>query len=340
MQAIRDEAYQRSLTMLEGVSSYQESQQERTSSKHNVIWTKGNARLLDYGGSQDDPAILCIPSLINKPYILDLYPKRSFVNHLYQKGYRPLVLDWGEPGNMENRYDCSDYVYHMAADAFRQLRQQHDGPIYVLGYCMGGIFALALAQLEAFYVDGLILLATPWDYQPDGKPPIDLDEDLLTRYEAMLMEQKTVPPVWIQTIFHMLNPWHFQKKFSRFTTMSNAEREHFIAVESWANDGMPLTRYAARDCLIDWPQNNTLAEGRWRVGGWRIDPSKVTCPTFIAAPTEDKIVPLDSATFLNDRIKNSTCITPSSGHVSMLVGPKAKKECWNPLCQWVAAQHT
>src|SRR3546814_9428720 len=39
-------------------------------------------------------------------------------------------------------------------------------PIYVVGYCMGGLLATALAQLNP-NVKRLILLATPWDFHVD-----------------------------------------------------------------------------------------------------------------------------------------------------------------------------
>ena len=44
------------------------------------------------------PAVLVVPSLINRYYVLDLLSERSFLRHLASRGLRPLVVDWGSPG--------------------------------------------------------------------------------------------------------------------------------------------------------------------------------------------------------------------------------------------------
>ena len=50
----------------------------------------------------------------------------------------------------------------------QELRERHDGPIALVGYCMGGIFTTAIAQLAPLFVDAMVLLATPWDFSaPD-----------------------------------------------------------------------------------------------------------------------------------------------------------------------------
>ncbi len=37
-------------------------------------------------------------ALVNKPYILDLIPGRSFIIYLVQQGVDVYLLDWGIPG--------------------------------------------------------------------------------------------------------------------------------------------------------------------------------------------------------------------------------------------------
>lgn len=336
MHAIEGEAQVRAVRMLEGLADYEDVQIEVENSYHEVVWQKGNARLLDYGGDEDAIAVLCIPSLINKHYILDLYPERSLIAYLADEGFRPFVLDWGEPGVREKRYDCADYVHYVAREALRHVRLSHNGPIQVLGYCMGAVFALALAQLEPDMVERLILLAAPWDYHSADMPQLPLDAEGLQNYKQLLLSQDTVPPVWTQTLFHLINPWHFQEKFSRFTQMSEKERYHFVAVEGWVNDGVPLARHVAKECFIDWPHANRLASKHWRVSGVTIDPARVTCPVFLAIPTQDRIVPQGCAQGLADALPDATVVSPESGHVSMVVGTRAKRDLWKPMVKWMS----
>lgn len=322
--------------MLEGVEAYQDSDIEVEETPHDVIWQKGAARLLDYSGDADAPAVLCIPSLINKYYILDLYPERSLIAYLLVHGFRPLVLDWGEPSAREKTYDCGDYVQYLAADAFNTLKREHRAPIHLLGYCMGGVLALGLAQMVD--VASLSLLATPWDYHAVETLARQTEPDAIAKLDALLRDQDTVPAAWTQSLFHLLNPWHFQEKFERFKSMSDEQQYHFVAVEAWVNDGIPLARKVARECFISWPVNNALAMGRWKIKSAIIDPATLTCPVFIAAPADDKIVPLPCAMALANLIPHAHTITPSCGHVSMVVGTHAKKQLWQPLVKWLKAQ--
>ena len=43
--------------------------------------------------------LLAVPSLINRAYVLDLAPGRSLLRYLAAQGLRPLLVDWGAPGD-------------------------------------------------------------------------------------------------------------------------------------------------------------------------------------------------------------------------------------------------
>jgi polyhydroxyalkanoate synthase len=319
------------MRMIEGVRHYQEQSVEREETPHRVIWSKANARLLDYGGDADAPAVLFIPSLINRHHILDLYAKRSLVKFLRDAGLRVITLDWGEPSARERRYGLSEYTDYLLLDALDALRRKHNGPLNLAGYCMGGLFALAAAQLRPESVDGLLLLATPWQrLNAPALAPKDW-----TRFEEQIRTSDTVPPLVTQTMFHLLDPWHFQSKFARYPAMSTAEKAHFNQVEQWVNDGVPLSRYVAQQCYIDWPRDDFFAAQKWRVRGQIISPSQVHCPALVVTPTHDKIVPLHSSEPLASLIPNAQSLKPKSGHISMLVGSKAKQTLWEPLLEWI-----
>lgn len=318
------------MAMLEGLQAFGELEVTREETPHRVIWRKANARLLDYGGTRDAPAVLCVPSLINRHHILDLSPKRSLVRFLRDAGLRVCTLDWDEPGLREKSYHCGDYVSYLLLDALQALRAQHRGPVFLLGYCMGGVLATAAAQIGAHQLAGLVLLATPWRF---SAPPLRKED--WDMFEAKLMQQDTIPPLWTQTVFHLLDPWRFQEKFARFNHMSPAEQRHFALVEHWVNDGVKLARGVARECYIAWPRDNVLATGRWQVRGRVINPAQLACPAFVATPAHDRIVPPACAAPLADAIPVATRHSPQSGHVSMVVGHKAKTQLWQPLLAWL-----
>lgn len=193
--ALGGEIYNQTTGFWQGMQAYLASDYERPEKEYDVLWERGSAALLDLAPEcRDGVAVLCIPSLINKSTILDLYPKASFVEFLKSQGLRPLILDWGSPGEDEQDFSPADYINAYALDALHTLRDAHDGPIIVLGYCMGGIFATAMAQLAPLFVDALILFATPWDFSAPETPHVLLDPTSQTLFRQWIGQSNPVPP--------------------------------------------------------------------------------------------------------------------------------------------------
>ncbi len=336
LQSLSSEAMNRSTGFLQGIQAYLASDYERPVKEYDVLWQRGSARLLDVAPeATDGVAVLCVPSLINKSTILDLYPEVSFVEFLKKRGFRPLILDWGSPNEDECEFAMADYISFYALDALHTLRENHDGPIALLGYCMGGIFTTAMAQLAAREVDAMILLATPWDFSAPDTPTVLLAPSTHVTLRNWINTQYPVQPLVTQTVFHLIDPWRVQEKFSRYPFLSDAEKNHFLAVEQWVNDGVPLANKVAEECFVDWPQGNILAKHQWKVGRRWIEPEQITCPTLAVIPTKDAIVPKGCALPLTKLLKRCDTIMPECGHVSMVVGKNARTQMWEPVANWL-----
>ena len=336
LSALGARAYDNSAGFMQGMSAYLTSEYERPATNHKVLWQRGSAKLYDLAPDATDAvAILCVPSLINQSTILDLYPERSFVTYLKQQGFRPLLLDWGSPEGDELSFSTADYITGYALDALQTLREAHDGPIALLGYCMGGIFTTAMAQLAPMFVDAMVLLATPWDFSAEDTPRVLLDPATQTMLRQWMMPMNPVPPVVTQTVFHLIDPWRVQEKYSRYPNLSDAEQQHFLAVEQWVNTGVPLARRVAEECFVDWPHGNILATHQWKVGRRWIEPETIQCPTLAVIPTKDAIVPEGCAMPLTQAIKRCDVIKPETGHVSMVIGTRAKAQMWKPVVSWL-----
>lgn len=324
--------------VLSGIKRYFESTYTRTVKEPAAIWQKGAARLLDYGRGGQGNVVLFIPSLINRYYILDLEEERSLLRYLAAQGHYPLVLDWGTPGKSEQKYDCDDYITKILLPAIEYVAEKTGEKITLAGYCMGGVLSLASAQLAAKHISALALLATPWDFHCDNFKPLILDSAYKKKMAEMLASKDTVPGEIIQTLFYLTDPWVFEQKFKRFASLEANGRaaKDFIALEHWVNDGVPMTSGMAHDCLIGWAQENQLANGSWQVADKFISPKKIKIPTFIAIPENDHVVPYDCALPLAKAIKHAHIIKPKAGHVSMIVGSSAKRELWQPFCEWLS----
>jgi len=342
-QSVEAEARKRAVEFLNSVHRYQCTDFARDVGEPPTVLTLGAARLLDYGaGDKNAPVIFLIPSLINRYYILDLTKKLSFAHYLRAKGVHVFIVDWGVPSEDERHFNCALYVTEVLAPMAEWIRTHTNKSILLGGYCMGGLLSLALAQIRPDLVRGLACFATPWDFSAPHFPRLAFNEEELSQWERYINSADELPAETIHTLFHSANPYAFQNKLREFSQMDPAHPAayEFLAIQHWVNDGVPMTRRAGHDCLIDWVQYNAPARGGWRVGGQVIDPRKLRLPCFIAAPRDDKIVPSDCALPLAALIKKCTLIEPVSGHVGMIVGSRRKHALWEPFAEWVYSQFT
>jgi polyhydroxyalkanoate synthase len=337
--AIRQEAKNRASEMLTGVLRYYQTPYKRQVAEPPVIWKRGNAQLLDYGSKIKNPksVVLFIPSLINRYYILDLEEERSFLRYLAGQGIYPLVLDWGVPGDFEKDFGCGEYITQILGPAIDFIAGISAKPVALAGYCMGGVLALAAANIKREKISSLALLATPWNFHCPEFLPFVLDEKWRTTMEKNITAQKTLSADVIQSLFYLTDPFVFENKFRRYAELDpdSCNAKDFIALEHWVNDGVPMTSDVARDCLISWAQENILLNGGWKVGRKKIAPPPASLPTFIAIPKNDHVVPFDCAMPLATASRHAHVIHPGAGHVGMIVGSHSHSELWQPYATWL-----
>ncbi len=334
-QAVAGECQSRFGAMLAGVQAYQDADRpHRQHSPGQEIWRQGSTRLLDYGG--DGMPVLFVPSLINGAHILDLTPDRGLLSWLRGQGYRPFLMDWGAPGDEEQRFSLEDYICGRLSSAIDIVRRQDHRRPALIGYCMGGNLALALALRRQDELSGLALLATPWDFQAGNSQGAVL-EPLAHGLEGLLQGFGVLPVDVLQALFAALDPGLAARKFRHFAALEPASPEavHFVALEDWVNDGVPLAAQVARECLLGWYGDKNPGHGGWTVGGEIVDPAKLRLPVWVAIPDADRIVPAASAQALADAISGAEVIRPKAGHIGMVVGRRGKSGLWRPLARWL-----
>jgi polyhydroxyalkanoate synthase len=337
--AVDAELRSRADAFLRGLERYRRHPYRRALADPPVLWRDGSSRLLDYGPVGGAPALV-VPSLVNRAYILDLAADKSLLRYLAGAGLRPLLVDWGRPDASERRFSLTDYIAGRLEAAAEAASTAAGRPVAVVGYCMGGLLALALAQRRPRLVSSLALLATPWDFhaeRPGQARFVGELADALTRGLTPLGE---VPVDVLQMLFAALDPLLALRKFTRFAALAegSAEERDFVAIEDWLNDGVPLALPVARECLGGWYGENTPGRGRWRVASRAVSPGEVAMPSLVVVPAQDRIVPPATAVALADGLRGAKRLTPPLGHIGMIVGGEAPTAVWQPLAHWLLAQ--
>ena len=320
--------------MLRGIAAYRAHPYRRALAEPPVVWADGPARLLAYGPTNSGPVTLFVPSLVNRAYILDLSARRSLLRHLAGRGHRPLLLDWGVPD--DPTLSVAELVAGRLVTALDAAVRLAGGPVIVAGYCMGGTMAAALAALCTADIRALALLAAPWDFHA-ARPDTARTAALLGEAVAHLAPDGFVSVDQLQMLFLGNDPDLVVRKFQAFAALDPASESaaDFVALEDWANDGVPLAAATARECFRDWYGENRPATGRWVVGGKAVQPAALDLPALVVAPANDRLVPGPSALALARQLPRAEILQPAAAHVGMVVGPEAPASLWAPLAAWI-----
>lgn len=336
--ALAEEAVARARRFVSGVQSYRHHPAHRTLTEAPVIWQDGTTVLRDYNPRHTDaPPVLVIPSLVNRFEILDLDTDASFLRALAAEGFRPLLVDWNEPGAEERNFTLTDYVTRRLIPALDLAA--NFGSAHVIGYCMGGLLALALAVLRPKGLRTLTLMATPWDFH---KPDPAIGAEFLVfadQMEPQLQVSGELPADTIQGLFAAFQPMQVVTKFTAAAALDPAsvEARHFVLLEDWLNEGVPLAAPVARESLRGWYGENITAKLEWKIAGQLIDPCALAIPAYVLVPGKDRIVPPESARVLAKLIPHATLHEPMSGHIGMIASQKAPAQVWAPLFKWLTA---
>lgn len=336
--AIRAAAQARLASFVAGLTAYQTNPFRRAEPNAATVWRRGSTRLLDYGPGSSAAALLLIPSLVNRYYVMDLLPGRSFAEFLAASNLRTFAIDWGDLDAEERLFTLSDFVVERLEPALRFVAG-HTGaarPVPI-GYCMGGNLALALALRNMPVIAGLALLATPWDFHAErpeqAKALAAFGEAAMPAFDS----QGAMPVDVLQALFAFLDPLLGYRKLRRFAELDKNSDEAlvFVALEDWLNDGVPLPARVARECFVGWYGENRPALGRWQIAGTSIRPNAFTKPSLAIVPATDRIVPPGSANALAGALPGATVLRASAGHIGMMTGSRARRELWEPVAKWV-----
>ncbi|MBI1272934.1 MAG: hypothetical protein GC131_02475 [Alphaproteobacteria bacterium] len=339
--ALQAEACARYGKFLSGIKAYHRHAARRNLPEMPVLWQQGTTRLLDYAPALDAraPQLVVIPSLINRYHVLDLAPARSMLRWLAALGIRPLVVDWDEPGETERGFGADGYI-HRLAHMLDWLTEQRTR-VHLLGYCLGGTLAAALAHVRPGLVRSLIALAAPWDFHAGGGHIAPRARQLTDMLQPFFAQGTggVFPVEALQALLTGFQPAQVIEKFMQFPALAPADQHHFVLVEDWLNDGVPLSAPFARDLFEKFYAENRPGTGTWRALGRVIDPAAIAAPALVVVPAQDRIVPPGSARALAAKMPNATLCEPQLGHVGMVVGREAGTQVWRRLADWVLSPH-
>lgn len=309
-----------------------------------VVWTKNKAKLYRYQPAikkTNKVPILMIYALINKPYILDLYPGNSLIEHLTNKGHDVYLLDWGVPGYEDRHMKLDDYIIDYIPQAIKKvLRKSEAKEITILGYCIGGTMSAIFTALNPqLPIRNLLLLTSPIDFTDAGLFTKWLDKRYF-QLDKLVDTLGNIPFEMIDFGNKLLSP--ISTTYGPYVSIvDRVEDENFVLnwklMQKWLNDGVPFPGEAYRQWIREFYQENKLIKDELVIRGEKVKLSNIKANLLNISATRDNIALPNQVAPLNDKVssENKTYHSVETGHISVVVGRKAIKEIHPYIENWI-----
>lgn len=299
------------------------------------------------------PLLIC-PPWINKFYILDLNPQKSFIRWAIEQGHTVFVISWINPDERHGAKGWEAYIregLQYGLDTIEEATGERD--VNAIGYCVGGTLLAAALALMAQEGDGRIKSATFFTTQVDftyaGDLKVFVDEEQVAAVEKSMNEKGYLDGTKMATAFNMLRSGDLIWPYVVNNYMRGKDPLPFDLLY-WNADS---TRMAAanhsfylRNCYLE----NNLSSGKMELAGHMVSLGDITIPIYNLASREDHIAPALSV-FLGSKYFGGKVdyVMAGSGHIAGVVNPPAsgKYQYWTggkpegDFGQWIAkaAEH-
>ncbi|MGI4949736.1 MAG: PHA/PHB synthase family protein, partial [Janthinobacterium lividum] len=282
--------------------------------------------------------VVIFPPWINRFYILDLTPEKSFIRWAVERGLTVFMVSWRSADASMADVIWDDYVaaQREAVDVVRALLAVP--AVHAIGYCVAGTTLAATLALMAARGEGdRIASATFFTAQVDFAGAGDLrhfvDDEQIARLESLTPEG-FLDGRYMAATFNLLR--------GRDLIWNTVARNYLLGQDyaafdllHWNGDTTNLPAAWHRSYLTDLYRDNLLVRpGALSVDGTPIDLTRVATPAYVQAGREDHIAPADSVWEITRHLAGPIrFVLAGSGHIAGVVNPPAagKYQYWtNP----------
>jgi polyhydroxyalkanoate synthase len=279
--------------------------------------------------------LLIVPPWINKFYILDLNPEKSFVRWAVEHGHTVFVISWINPDARQAKKSFEHYMREAILESLDVIaRRTGEKNVNAAGYCVGGtLLAVTLGYMAATgdkRIKSATLFATQVDFTHAGDLKVFADEEQIAALEKQMSVRGYLEGRNMAAAFNMLRSNDMIWPYVISNYFKGKEPPPFDLLY-WNSDTtrMPAANHSfyLRNCYLD----NTLAQGTMEIAGKTIDLRKVKVPIYNLATREDHIAPPRSvfygSSFFGGKV---TFVVTGSGHIAGVINPpsRGKYQYW------------
>ncbi|MEM7620851.1 MAG: class I poly(R)-hydroxyalkanoic acid synthase [Pseudomonadota bacterium] len=275
--------------------------------------------------------LLIIPPWINKYYILDLVPKKSFVKWAVEEGFTVFMISWVNPDTKLSQKGFFDYVNEgvfTAVDAIQKTLRVKE--VNTLGYCVGGTLLASSLAYMAHNEDNIIksatFLTTQVDFSNAGDLMVFIDNEQLQALNQMMSERGYLDGSRMSNVFNFLRPKDLIWPYVVNNYLLGKKPFPFDLLY-WNQDSTRMPAANHSFYLTEFYNFNKLAKKQMELNGVLLDLSKVKVPIYELATKEDHIAPAKSV-YAGTRLFGGPTkfVLAGSGHIAGVINPPSKKK--------------
>jgi len=304
-----------------------------------VIYETKLFQLIQYAPATEEvleTPLVIFPPWINRFYILDLTPEKSFVKWTVDQGVTLFMVSWKSADESIRDIGMDDYVaaQEEAIDVIRDLLGVEK--VHTIGYCVAGTtMAATLAYLsgkgEAAKVASATFFTAQIDFEDPGDLKMFVGDDTLATLKQLTAETGVLDGRVMAATFNLLRGKDLIWNYVVNNYLMGNDPTPFDLLH-WNGDVTNLPGDWHRDYLERlYRQNLMMKPGGLQVKGVPIDLGSIETPAYIQAGREDHIAPAPSVWKLTHVLKGPTrFILAGSGHIAGVVNPPAanKYQYW------------
>ncbi|MFC5996992.1 PHA/PHB synthase family protein [Pseudonocardia hispaniensis] len=305
-----------------------------------VVYRNELMELLQYAPQTEQvhaAPLLCSPPWINKYYIMDLAPGRSFIEWAVRHGRTVFAISYRNPTPEMSATTMDDYLVHGPQRALEVITEITGAEtVDIVGLCLGGaltaITAAYLSQAGDGRVGNLTLLNTMLDYTDPGVLAAFTDQDTIDRLERRMRREGGLAAGSMSATFDVIraNDLIFNYVVANWLMGEDPPAFDILA---WNADSTRMPAAMHTFYLRRFYVENRLAQGSLEVAGRTIDLRAIKSPTYVVSAINDHIVPWESAYKTVGLVGGpARFVLGSGGHIAGVVSPPGPK-AWHMVAE-------
>lgn len=334
--------------MLQDIAKGQMTQVDPTAFEvgRNLAMTPGKVvkrtplyELIQYAPTTDtvlETPLIIFPPWINRFYILDLNPEKSFIRWAVEQGLTVFVVSWKSADATMKDIRWDDYVERGQIDAIDTVRDLLNvDAVHTVGYCVAGTtlaatLAVLAARGEADKVASATFFTAQVDFADAGDLNLFVGDEQLDLIRS-LGTDGFLDGRYMAATFNLLRGRDLIWSYVTNNYLMGQDYTPFDLLH-WNSDVTNLPAGWHLDYLTDLYRDNKLVDaGALAIAGTPIDLSRVATPTYVQAGREDHIAPAASVWKITHHFAGPIrFVLAGSGHIAGVVNPPAamKYQYW------------